>query len=254
MTTITNDFGTIQSAPSGVQRIWNVARLQFSNKWQTLGVPWLAMGIIFLFNLVIWWFIATAGQPDEDTGSSYNGASFYLFVYMLVIAIQAMSRTFPFALGFSVTRRDYYLGTSLAFAIYSIGYGAALTFLSYVEEWTQGWGVGLTLFGTALLTTNSFWLRLFIYVAVLLVFFLIGMVCGTVYVRWRANGLVALGVAVALLTIGSVALATLTESWDLVGEWFLSSGVVGVTSWFLLFSTVFAIIGFFILRRATPQN
>jgi hypothetical protein len=254
MSAITNGFRTAPSESSGGQRIWNVARLHFTNKWQTIGVPSLAMGVIFLANLVIWWLVRTAQQPGDQTNSYYNGASFYLFVYMLVVAIQAMSRTFPFALGFSVTRRDYYLGTLLAFVIYSIGYGAALTLLSYIEELTQGWGVGLTVFQTVLFDSGSLWLRLFIYVAAFLIFFLIGMVCGTVYVRWRANGLITLGVTVTLLVIGSVALATVTKSWVRVGDWFVTAGAVGVTAWLLLFSILFGIVGYFILRRATPNN
>lgn len=254
MSAITTDFGTVQSESSGMQRIWNVTRLQFTNKWQTIGVPWLVMAVIFLFNVVIWWLVRTIPQPDDATNTVYNGASFFLFVYMLVIAIQAMSRTFPFALGFSVTRRDYYLGTSLAFVIFSVGYGMAMTLLSYIELWSQGWGVGLTVFQTALFDVASLWQRLFVNVAGFIVFFFIGMVCGTVYVRWRANGLVTLGVTVALLVIGSIALATLTESWGRVGEWFVNSGVVGVTTWLMVFSVLFAIAGYFILRRATPQN
>lgn len=254
MSAITNDFGMLRSESSGLQRIWNVCRLQSSNKWQTIGVPALAMGIIFLANLAIWWLVTASQQSGGDTTNTYNGASVYLFVYMLVVAIQAMSRTFPFALGFSVTRRDYYLGTSLAFLIYSIGYGVAMTLLSYIEEWTSGWGMGLTLFRSMLFGADDLVQRLFITIAAFIVFFLIGMVCGTVYVRWRANGLVTLGVTVALLVIGSVALATLTKSWGRVGEWFVTAGSVGVTAWLLVFSVLFAILGFFILRRATPRN
>ncbi|MEO7121897.1 MAG: ABC transporter permease, partial [Lacisediminihabitans sp.] len=218
-------------------------------------VPWMVMGVIFLFNLVLWWVLMSTLQPeDQPTSNSYNGGSFFLFVYMLVIATQAMNRTFPFALGFGVTRRDYYLGTSLAFVIYSVCFGAALTLLSLIEQWTSGWGVGLALFRTQLLGDDNLGQVLFVNIAGFVVFFLIGMVCGTVFVRWRANGLVALGVIVALLAIGSIALATLTNSWGRVGEWFVSSGAVGVTAWLLLFSLLFGFAGFFILRRATPKN
>jgi hypothetical protein len=253
MSAITNDPSLGRNF-SGLSRIWNVARLQGTNKWQSVGVPAIAMGVIFLANLVIWWLVTASQQPGNTPTNTYNGASFYLYVYMLVVAIQAMSRTFPFALGFSVTRRDYYLGTSLAFLIYSIGYGAALTLLAYIEEWTSGWGMSLTLFRTMFFGADSLALRLFISISAFIVFFVIGIVCGTVYVRWRANGLVTLGVTVALLVIGSVALATLTKSWDRVGEWFVTAGPVGVTAWLLVFSILFAILGFFILRRATPRN
>lgn len=254
MSATANSLHPAKSQSSRAQRIWNVSRLHSTNKWQTIGVPAIAMGVILLANMAIWWLVRTAQQPGDETTSYYNGASFYLFVYMLVVAIQAMSRTFPFALGFSVTRRDYYLGTSLAFVIYSICYGVAMTLLSYIEEVTRGWGVGLTVFQTVLFDSGSIWVRLFMYVAAFLIFFLIGMTCGTVYVRWHANGLITFGVATALLVIGSVALATATSSWVRVGDWFVTAGPVGVTAWLLLLSSVFGIIGYFILRRATSAN
>lgn len=65
---------------------------------------------------------------------------------MMVVAIQVLNLTFPFALGYGVARRDFYLGTTLSFVMLSVGYGALLTVLGYIEEATGGWGLGGKLF------------------------------------------------------------------------------------------------------------
>ena len=60
---------------------------------------------------------------------------------LMVVAVQAMSATFRFALGMSVTRRDYYLGTALYFTMLSVVYAAGLTALGGIERLTDGWGL-----------------------------------------------------------------------------------------------------------------
>jgi hypothetical protein len=97
-------------------RVWNVLRLQFANRLNMLAIPWLAF--VFLINYAIWAIVATASNGEASLkGTEYSGSTFWLFAYLMIAAIQAITLTFPFALGMSVTRRDYYLGTALAFAL-----------------------------------------------------------------------------------------------------------------------------------------
>jgi hypothetical protein len=128
-------------------RITAVFRLHFVTIATTIAVPWLILAIIFAANYVIWWIIARsvsdpADLADAQEGFSYSGATFYIFVYMMIVAVQAINLTFAFAQGYSVTRRDFYLGTSLAFVALAVMYAAGLTVLSYLEEVTGGWGLG----------------------------------------------------------------------------------------------------------------
>jgi len=257
MTTMTS----IRTAPltrTTSTRIWNAARLQFTNGWQAIGLPWLILGVIFLANLAIWviLYASTSGQDRADVsdGLQYSGATSYIFVYMLVVAIQAIARTFPFALGLSVTRRDFYLGTSVAFVIFSIIYGAGLTLLSYLEQWTGGWWVGGRMFTAVYYGSGPVWQRLFVFVAIFLFFFFVGMACATIYVRWKSTGLLVLGGVFLAIIVALVALTTWSESWGRVGQWFASSGPVGVVAWSLVPTVLAGVVGYFILRRATPKN
>ena len=240
------------------QRVGRIVRLHFANPWTTIGLPWIILGSIFLVNLAIWWIIfasvtSASDRADVSDGLQYSGASFYIFVYMLVVAVQAISITFPFALGYGVTRRDYYLGTALNFVILSAIYSAGLTVLSIVEELTNGWGMGGRMF-TAVYFGDGWAQRLYLFFVGFLFFFFIGALFAAVFVRWKSNGLVALFIGLGVLVVGLVALATFTQGWGAVGAFFAQAGLVGSVSWSLVITALAAVAGFLVLRRATPRG
>jgi hypothetical protein len=241
-----------------MNRIWNAARLNLVNRWTIFWIPLMILGFIWLVNLIIWWIISSSvtGSDRRDAldGTQWSGASFYIFVYMLVIAVQSMNMTFAYALGLSVTRREFYLGSALAFVLLSVSYGAILTALSYLEEWTNGWGVGGHMFTSLYFGSGAVWQRLFVFTAAMLFFAFIGAVSGTIFMRWRTNGLLVAAAVSVLLLVGAVALVTTTQSWPLVGEWFVASGPHGVVAWTLVPTALAALAGYFILSRATPKG
>jgi hypothetical protein len=240
------------------QRVWRIVRLHFINKWTTIGIPWLVMAFIFLVNLSIWAIIAATSSGQDrvkaENGLSYTGASFYIFVYLLIVALQAINNTFPFALGFGVTRREFSFGTAIAFALLAIGYGAALTLLSYIEQWTQGWGLGGHMFTAIYFSHGPWYARLFVFAGALMFFFFVGALAASVFVRWRGNGLLVLGAAIAVIVLGLVAVATFSSSWDAIGRWFLDAGSIGIVGCMLIAAVIAAVAGFFVLGRATPRT
>jgi hypothetical protein len=240
-------------------RILAVFRLHFVNVSTTIVVPWLIMGIIFIVNYAIWWIIArTVTAPgdlaDAQEGLSYSGASFYIFVYMMVVAVQAINFTFAFAQGYSVTRRDFYLGTSLAFVALAVMYAAGMTLLSYIEEVTGGWGLDGRMF-TSIYYGNGEWhVRFLLFLTIFLFFFFVGAATAAVYVRWRTNGMLAFFAVLTLVLVGTVVLVTFAGSWPSVGDWFVANGANGVILWTLVPTVVSAFAGYLVLRRATPRN
>ncbi|GAA2243101.1 hypothetical protein N1031_14165 [Herbiconiux moechotypicola] len=250
------------AAPLGFgHRVTAVARLHLINRLSVFGVPWMILGFIFLINLAIWWIISTAGGPDVDMGEvsdglQWSGASFYIFVYMMVLAIQAVALTFPFALGYSTTRRDFWLGSALAFVVLSVLYAAALTVLAVIEEATNGWGFGGRMFTVLYFGGEGapWYLRFGLFLAIFLFFFFIGAVIATIYQRWRVNGMLVFFGALALLLVGSAALVTLAEAWPSVGAWFVATGATGVVAWSLVPTALSALLGYVILRRTTPRG
>lgn len=234
-------------------RIWRVVRLHYTNRMNALAIPWMIAGIIFLANWVIWALIAHAtGSPLH--ANDYSGSLVYILPYQVVFAVQSMNLTFPFALGLSSTRRDYYLGTALMYLIQAFAFSIGFTVLSYIEDWTDGWGVGGHLFSTILYGSGSLPERFLVFLVPLLFVLFVGSVAGAVFVRFRANGLYVLGLGFALVVLGAVALITFSDGWGAVGRWFVAVGSTGFVAWLLVPTAVAAVAGFFTLRRATPKS
>lgn len=257
MTTIASAASTAR--PAVQHRVLAVTRLQFVNRWSIFYLPAIILGTILLLNMAIWYIVLASLPSGADVthaekGFQYTGAVFYIFVYMFVVAVQAISRTFPFALGFGVTRRNYYLGTALAFTLLAIAFSVLLTVLSIIELATGGWGVGGHMFTPTYLTSASWGLRFVMYLCLFLFCLFVGSVIAAIYVRWRAIGITAFFVLVALLIVGGIAIVTLGHYWVQVGAWFATTGSVGLTAWLLLPAAIGGIAGYFVLRRATPKS
>ena len=238
-------------------RVATIVRLNTANPWTTIILPWIIVGIIFVVNWLIWWIIFTASGAQSvsavASGIQYSGASLWIFFYMLVVAVQAINLTFPLALGYGATRRDFWVGTALTFVLLSLGYTVALSALSVVEELTGGWGLGGTMF-TNIYFGESWYERVFSYFTLMMFFFFVGAAVATVYVRWKANGIVTFFAALAAILIVVVAAITFTESWPAVGAFLGRAGLMGVYAWSYVLTVIAAIVGYLVLRRATPRS
>lgn len=241
-----------------LSRILAVVKLQFTNPWGVLILPWLILLAILVMNIAIWWIIFTSAATDADRadireGLLYGGAGSYIFVYMLVVAVQAINGYFPFALGYGVTRRNYYLGVALFFVIIAVIFTVGMSILGAIEEATDGWGMGGRMFTAAYFGEN--WVeRGFIYFTLLLFFFFVGSTVAAIYVRYRATGMTFFWIALSLALIVVGALITLTQSWGAVGGWFAARGLVGSYAWSLVLTAIAAVSGYAVLRRATPKS
>ena len=256
MTTTTLTAPIASAAPRN--RILSVIRLHFVNPMTILGLPWAILGFIFLANLAIWAIIVAATPVGDEgevgAGLGWSGAVSFIFVYMMVVSVQSISATFPFALGFSVTRREYYIGTSIVFVLLALIFSVGLSVLSAIEDATNGWGLGGRMFTANYFGDGSALDHWFIYFALLLFFLFTGSAAAAVWVRWKSIGITAYFVVIGILLIGLLALVGLTNSWVAVGEWFVAQGWVGSYAWSLVLTAVGAIVGFLILRRATPKS
>jgi hypothetical protein len=217
------------------------------------------MTIIFLVNLAIWAIIfASVAAPGERAdvrdGLQWSGSSLYLFVYMAVVAVQSIVVTFPYALGYGVTRRNYFLGTALAYIALAVGYAAALTLLAGIERVTNGWGFGGSMFNAVYFAGDSLVERFFVYLALLLFFYFFGMLSAAVYVRWKQVGLLTGFAVLGVILVGVIALITVSQNWPTVFSFMTSAGTAGLVGWLLVPTAASALIAYLALRRATPRN
>lgn len=246
------------AAPSrrhGASRIGSVIRLHFTNPTTLIVTPMIVLGAILLLNLAIWLIVVISSPGDRDVaeGFSYSGSSLWIFAYLAVVAIQAMNATFRLALGYGTTRRDYYLGSALAFAMLSVGYTAVLTVLGLVEQATNGWGLQGRMF-TPVYFGPTWGDRILIELCLFLFFLFAGSAFGAVFVRWRRNGLLIFGgILLGVLALAGLAIALL-QGWGPLVAWLGSTPPYAMALWGLLPTAVFGVVGFLVLRRATPRS
>jgi len=256
MTTTALTPPSIAQAPS---RVLAVLRLHFASRYILIGAPWAIMAIIFVVNLAVWAIIfASVSSPTDraevTAGLQWSGASLYLFVWMSIVAVQSIMVSFPFALGYGVTRRDYYLGTSLTYVLLSVGYATVLTLLAGIEQATDGWGLGGQMFNAVYFAGDTLVERFFVFLALLLFFYFSGALGATVYLRWKQPGLLAAFAALGVLIVGLCALVTISQSWQRVFEFATSVGTGGLVALLLIPTAIAALTGYGALRRATPKN
>ncbi|BDZ51255.1 hypothetical protein GCM10025867_34960 [Frondihabitans sucicola] len=242
---------------SAGHRVWRVVRLNLVNTRTVFVVPAIVMGSILLVNAAIWYIITatTSGtdRVDAMTGTQYSGGSFYIFVFMLVIGVQVVTATFPFALGLSATRRDFALGSGLTFVLLAAVYSIAFAALSLVERATGGWFLGGHLFTSLYFGANVGQRLLVVFFGLLFCFF-VGAMGGTLFMRWRATGVMLGGAALAVVVLGALAAVSFSDSWGAVGRSLLAAGPLGIATWLLVPIAVCSIAGFTVLRRATPKS
>jgi hypothetical protein len=242
------------TGPARPDRIWRVVRLHYVS-WRTaLVLPWLILIGILLVNMSIWYLVHYTAGPNTHMNTQYTGSIFYLLIYQAILAMQLMNASFAYALGLSSTRRDFYLGTALWFAIHSAQYTVGVVLLSYIEQWTGGWGVGGHMFQTVYFGTGPLGERLFTMFFALLGVLFVGSIFGAVYVRWRASGLYVTGAVFVAAVIGFLAIATFARAWGPIGSWFAATGPMGLVAWSIPLAALCAAIGFLALRRAVVRS
>jgi hypothetical protein len=200
-----------------MNRVLAAARMQLVHPALSVGIPVAIVASSFAINLAIWGLGDVAAQAPGD-GSTGGLASLYITV--AVVFVQAVTQMFPFAMGLSLSRRHFYLGTALSAAIQSAGYGLALTVLAAIEDATGGWGVRLHFWAPASVDVGNPALQFVVYTVPMLACAFVGIGIGVVFKRWGAPGLYALGLLTLLLGGAVAVYATWQKTWGDIWSWF----------------------------------
>ena len=199
----------------------NIARYHLVDRWSYLILPWGVMVFSFLVNLVI-----AEAVPSGPHGY-YTGGLLTIYIFLLICGTLSMTRSLPFGLMLGVSRRGYYLGTTLLVVLLGATYGLVLTALQAIERVTGGWGMGVHFFRVAWIMDGPWyqtWLMSFV---LLVLFFLYGMWYGLVYRRWNLTGVLAFIAAQVLVALGIVVAVSMTHSWH--GFWHFFATVTAPT-------------------------
>ncbi|MCW0216071.1 MAG: hypothetical protein OJJ54_22205 [Pseudonocardia sp.] len=228
-------------------RAVKVARIQTVNLPMQLGMPWVILGTAFVINLIIFALVPDTGDPK------ITGAIMSIYIFMLIAHLQSMTQVFPFALGLSVTRRDFFAGTSLLIVAQSVVQGILLTILLAVEEATGGWGMGLHFFGIPFLVQDNWFLQVLVYTVPFLFFSFVSIFAGTVFKRWGQFGMYVLSIGTVVLGGAAAVLITWQNAWGSIGRFFADSSPLALFAGYpAILAVLLAAVGYLALRRATP--
>jgi hypothetical protein len=224
------------------------ARLHAVHALIALGIPWVVVGSSFAINLVVW-----AALPADSRDEGGTGGIISLYVTVAIVFLQAVTQLFPMALGLSLSRRTFYLGTLLAAAVQSLAYGVLLTVLTLVENGTGGWGLGLSFWAPGPVDVGNPALQVLVFAAPMFLAASSGVGLGVVLKRWGQIGMWTLGIVLLLAGGAAVALITWGGGWSAVGSFFVDTSIVALLLVGpALLALVVAGVSFLGLRRAVP--
>lgn len=223
----------------------NVGRYHLVDRLTYVAMPWGIMMFSFLVNLVI------AGLVPSSPEGIYTGGLASLYAFLLVCGAVSMTRELPFGLMLGVSRRGYYLGTTLLIVVLGVVYGLGLTVLQAVERATDGWGFSLHFFRVPWILDGPWYLTWLTSFVLLVLFFGYGMWYGLVYRRWSLPGLVGFIAAQVLVALGAVVAVTMTDHWHTVGRFFTTLTAPALTGVLAAVAVAMGLGGFTTIRRVT---
>ena len=228
-----------------MSRVVKVMRMQLTNRWTFIGIPAVILAASFGLSWVIWSFV-----PYE--GTKYSGGSQAIMWYFLALGVQALTMTFPFSQGLSISRKAFFLGTVGLFSIIAVVTTAIYYVLGLIEIATDGWGVNGRFFALEWIAEGAGLPVMAFYFTVMMVLFLLGFWAATIYKRWQTTGLLIAGIGTGLLLVGVLYYLTRQDLWGQVGHFLGSQSQLSVAGWLAVVGLALAGGSYLTLRRAVP--
>ncbi|WP_415974511.1 ABC transporter permease [Rhodococcus sp. 077-4] len=198
-----------------MKRILNVARVHNTSWAATFAWPLAILAIVFALTYGLFSVI-----PNSESDTYFTGGVFSVFGFTIAFYLTAITQCFPYALGLSITRREFLTATALVGVVQSCAIGTIVYALSVIEEATDGFGRRIRMFGVARYATDVPILQWATVVIALLLIGSIGAFVGVVYRRYRTNGLFTLGLIDLVLFGGGAIVITWQNWWPNVGSFF----------------------------------
>ncbi|MEH7276724.1 hypothetical protein [Neobacillus vireti] len=224
--------------------IQGVLKMYSRDKWAWFFIPNMILFSVFLLNFIVSLLISSNVMM-------YTGGVSYIFFYMLVMGIMVVTQTFPYAIGMSIRRTDYFLGTVVMAVAVNVLFGIMLVFFSVIENATNGWGGRFHFFHFPYFNDGSILEQLTMYVILLINLFCMGLLISSTARRFGAKGLVIAVISVLLILSVVALLVTYYSVWLDIFHWFASYTAVQIAYWLIIPTIVYMLLSFALLRRAT---
>ncbi|TFV66638.1 hypothetical protein E4P40_25175 [Blastococcus sp. CT_GayMR20] len=203
-----------------MHRVLQAARLHFVHPLIGLAMPWLIVGLSFVINLAVW-HLTPAGAED----GGFTGGILALYITMMIGYVQTVTQLLPLAMGMSLSRRSFYLGTVLVAVVEALIYGTGVSALTSIEDATSGWGVDMGFWAPGLMDVDNPALQVLVSGTPVLLSAFLGIGLGVVSKRWGPSGVWGLTIAATVVVGGLAILVTWLDAWRAIGNWFADQSV-----------------------------
>ncbi|KAB2329728.1 hypothetical protein F7731_21520 [Cytobacillus depressus] len=211
-------------------------------------LSWLIVPSIILFSSFFVNYVISLTLTDTEI---YTGGVLSIFINVFLIGLMVVAQTFPYALGMSIRRIDFFIGTSLMGLTASIVIGFIIYLLAQIEVHTAGWGSELHFFHLPYLNDGTSLEQIMIYIILLTFLFFSGMTISSFFRRFGGKGMLIL--SFTALLIGSIALILINynEAWAPIFAWVASHTAIQLALWLTPFTFIYMVISYGFIRRAT---
>ncbi|MEC0093523.1 hypothetical protein [Paenibacillus macquariensis] len=227
-----------------MNRTMSVLRMHAKNKMMWVYVPIFILCINFAVNLLISLLLI-------DPPPMYTGGIIQLYVYMFVMGIIIIPQSFPLALGLSVSRKNYFLGTTSIIILVSTAFAFLWCITAQIEQQSDYWGGNLHFFTIPYLNDGTVFEQFCIYFILMMNFYYVGLVISSVHRRYGNIGLLVLFICCTLLLgIGGFAFYYY-QWWITLIRWLNDISAFHISLWMIPFGLCCAMLSYLLLRKST---
>ncbi|KOP67923.1 hypothetical protein AMS62_23695 [Bacillus sp. FJAT-18019] len=206
-------------------------------------LPWAITVFSFLINYII--SVLINGE------AFYAGGLATIFIYVFIAALISVLQLFPFSLGFSIRRTDFYLGSVLMVVSYSVITSIILLALAEIERFTGSWGDRLSFFKLPYLNDGTLLEQFIIYFILLLTFAFVGIGTGVFYLRHRGIKTFVMIAAYFIILSGASVLITQYGWWGQVIDWVVKYTAFELSLWLTPISVILALVSYRSIRKSS---
>ncbi len=228
-----------------MNRTLNVMRMQSKDLFSWLYLPWIIVGGNFLINL-----LTTSAIHGEKT-TVVTGGMASIFIYFMIIGLIILHQTFPFALGLSVRRTDYFWGTAAVAGAASLVSAVIIVLMSAIEGQIGGWFQSFYFFRLNFISDHGLASELWFYFALFLHLFFSGFLISCLYRKMGGTkATVVLGLLFIVFTVFTL-MATYNGWWADILKAIVDLGAIRIISLFSLLTVVYIGLSFSLIRKTT---
>lgn len=222
-----------------------IIKMHSRDKWLWLITPWIILLFSFFVNIVIAFFL-------DKPKPIYTGGLVSIFIYMMITGIIILMQTFPFALGLSIRRTDYFFGTSLMAILISVAFALVLFLLSIIEsKLTGGWGLQMHYFHLPYLNDGTAVEQLLVYFMLMIHMFYLGFILSSIFRRFGRSGLFVFAAVMFIISSVCVLLLTYNQWWGNLFTWFAGHTAFELALWSMPLTALYVIVSYLLLRKST---